>query len=322
MTAKPLVSVCVPTWNGEEVLGRALASVCSQTVEDIEILVGIDVGDDDSVRVAREWAARDSRIEVLCHSKRIGWTRNVNSLLARCGAPFFCLVFHDDTVAEDYLETLLVPLEEAREAASAYCCVEQITDSERIEDRGRSYTGRTADRLLARLLGDRKGSPLRALTRRAHAGGLRLPEASMLGFHAQQAYLLGLIAAGPSIYVDEIKYHRIHLREGGLTDRWRTLDPGTIRSDLAAVSTAMLELIEQRVPGGDSRRAVETAVADLLRVLLRRAELASGARAPVDFERVSAARCRPETIPPEWSAEALELRRQAARLEARIGAGE
>ena len=62
---QPLVSVVIPAWNAEKTLGRCLDSICSQTVQNIEIWVVDDGSTDGTWDILQQYAARDARIHPL-----------------------------------------------------------------------------------------------------------------------------------------------------------------------------------------------------------------------------------------------------------------
>ena len=48
---EPLVTVCIPTWQGQDFIGRALDCARHQTLMDIRILVSVDRCDDDTAAI-------------------------------------------------------------------------------------------------------------------------------------------------------------------------------------------------------------------------------------------------------------------------------
>lgn len=59
------MSVIIPVYNGAEVLGRCLDSVLIQTFGDYQVIIVDDGSTDGSLAVARDYAARDARFEVI-----------------------------------------------------------------------------------------------------------------------------------------------------------------------------------------------------------------------------------------------------------------
>ncbi len=63
----PKVSVIIPVYNVEAYLRQCLDSVVGQTLHDIEIICVDDGSTDGSAGILREYAAKDSRVQVLLH---------------------------------------------------------------------------------------------------------------------------------------------------------------------------------------------------------------------------------------------------------------
>ena len=100
----PLVSVIVPAFNCEKYIGDALASLASQTVSDIEIIVVDDGSTDDTAIVADEFASRDSRIRVIRREVASGkpaCARNDGLRVAR--GEYIALLDADDIATPDRL---------------------------------------------------------------------------------------------------------------------------------------------------------------------------------------------------------------------------
>lgn len=59
------VSVIVPVYNAEKFLNRAIESLLRQTLEDIEIILVDDGGEDNCPQICDDYAKRDNRIIVI-----------------------------------------------------------------------------------------------------------------------------------------------------------------------------------------------------------------------------------------------------------------
>ncbi|MCX4735506.1 glycosyltransferase [Streptomyces sp. NBC_01363] len=82
-----LVSIVVPAFNASATLGRALRSALAQTHRNIEVIVVDDASGDGTLGVAREFAARDSRVRITerpQNSGGVGAPRN-NGIMAAAG---------------------------------------------------------------------------------------------------------------------------------------------------------------------------------------------------------------------------------------------
>ena len=61
----PLVSVIVPVYNARNSVARCLESICSQTYQELEIIVLNDGSTDDSLTICNQFCAKDPRVTVV-----------------------------------------------------------------------------------------------------------------------------------------------------------------------------------------------------------------------------------------------------------------
>lgn len=59
--ASPFISIIIPTYNVEKYISRAIKSCINQTLNNIEILIIDDCGNDKSIDIAKDYANKDSR---------------------------------------------------------------------------------------------------------------------------------------------------------------------------------------------------------------------------------------------------------------------
>ncbi len=234
------ITICIPTWKSEAFIQQTLQDAQAQDYPALKILVSVDKCDDRTAELCCRQADMDDRIRVFEQPCQLGWTRNSNFLLDQVTSDFYAIYFHDDRVERTWISTLCKALQERPEAMSAYCCVRQ----NEAHDVGEEHAGDVFERLMRRAVGTKKGSPLRALTRRSERAP-RFPEVSRYGYHAQQAYLVELLAMGPLIYVSDTLYRRWNDRGGGVTDSWKTLAPALISLDIRRVAMAIEATVDQ-----------------------------------------------------------------------------
>ena len=96
-TGQPLVSVCVPVYNGATYLREAMASVIDQSYTRIEIIVIDDMSTDDSWGIVNSFA--DSRIVAVRNARNLGPEANFNKLLAVATGDYVKLFAQDDVLA-------------------------------------------------------------------------------------------------------------------------------------------------------------------------------------------------------------------------------
>ena len=104
----PLVSVCIPTYNGAAFLEQTLASVAAQTFEEFEVLIVDDGSSDETIAIAERFAATDERARVIRNAQRAGSSAaNANRCLEYARGEWIKLLFQDDLMAPACLAGML-----------------------------------------------------------------------------------------------------------------------------------------------------------------------------------------------------------------------
>jgi succinoglycan biosynthesis protein ExoO len=106
-TAVPAVSVLIPVYNGGQWLAAAIESVLSQTLSNLEVLVVDDASEDDTVRIAEEFARRDPRVRLLRQHCNRGQAAARNLALASARGEWVAPVDADDEILPDRLRVLV-----------------------------------------------------------------------------------------------------------------------------------------------------------------------------------------------------------------------
>ncbi len=122
------VSIIVPVYNVEAYLHKCVDSILRQTLEDIEILL-VDDGSTDSCRdICDEYAALDSRVNVI-HKVNGGLSDARNAGLDAAGGQYIGFVDGDDCVEPEMFEALYRACEENKTRIAACDYLSQVTDS-------------------------------------------------------------------------------------------------------------------------------------------------------------------------------------------------
>ena len=118
-----MISIIVPIYNAERYLAACLDSLLSQSEKELQILLVDDGSTDGSLAIAKEYAAKDARIEVF-HQSNAGQSAARNVGLQHAKGEFIAFVDADDKIAEDWCERHLEAIEGADYIQSGYLRVE------------------------------------------------------------------------------------------------------------------------------------------------------------------------------------------------------
>ncbi|CAH1202360.1 putative glycosyl transferase [Candidatus Nitrotoga sp. BS] len=115
----PLISICIPTYNGARYLEACLNSVLNQTYKDIEILVVDDGSTDTTFEILERYAASDQRIRLVRNEHNLGLVGNWNHCIELAQGEWIKFVFQDDLISQTCLERLIA---ESKKGCSFIAC--------------------------------------------------------------------------------------------------------------------------------------------------------------------------------------------------------
>jgi hypothetical protein len=124
----------MPTYNGEAVLPRALASIDTQNDSTIDI-IAIDDGSTDSTQSVLKDFAKNHRALIIVRSHTGNWVANTNYALSRAQGMWVCFLHQDDGWLPGRLERL-------RQASSRYSEAEWLLHPSYYVDRHGRRLGR------------------------------------------------------------------------------------------------------------------------------------------------------------------------------------
>jgi glycosyltransferase involved in cell wall biosynthesis len=99
----PLVSVCMPVYNGERFVAGAIESILSQTLEEFEFLILDDGSTDGSLGIMRRYAERDARIRVISRANT-GIVGALNEMIGEARGELIARMDADDVSRPDRFE--------------------------------------------------------------------------------------------------------------------------------------------------------------------------------------------------------------------------
>ncbi|OHV81844.1 glycosyltransferase [Ensifer sp. LCM 4579] len=93
------VDVVVPCYNYGRFLGDCVGSILTQKGVDLRVLIIDNASKDDSVAIAKNLAAQDSRVEILTHATNQGATFSYNEGIDWGSSEYFLILDADDALA-------------------------------------------------------------------------------------------------------------------------------------------------------------------------------------------------------------------------------
>ena len=113
-SSQPLVSIVTPVYNGAEYLSECIESVLAQTYQNWEYTIVNNRSTDDSMEIARRYAARDGRIRIYDNERFLQVIANHNVALRQISpASKYCkFVFADDWIFRECIERMVAVAEE------------------------------------------------------------------------------------------------------------------------------------------------------------------------------------------------------------------
>ena len=114
---KPLVSVCIPSYNNADYIADTIQCILTQTLKDLELIICDDHSKDRTVDVIKNF--KDDRIHLFINEKNLGMSGNWNECLRHCNGKYIKLICADDMLAPTALEKEVGALEKNPTAVMA-----------------------------------------------------------------------------------------------------------------------------------------------------------------------------------------------------------
>lgn len=104
---QPLVSICIPTYNGEKFIASAIESAQNQTYQNIEIIITDDNSSDNTLNICNRYAARDERIKIFSNANTLGLQKNWQQSITNASSNWIKYLFQDDILLETCVERMI-----------------------------------------------------------------------------------------------------------------------------------------------------------------------------------------------------------------------
>jgi glycosyltransferase involved in cell wall biosynthesis len=120
MENTPRVSIGMPVYNAEALIGQALDRLLMQTFSDFELIISDNASTDGTWAICEAYARKDSRIRLYRNEYNRGSTYNFNHVLELSQGEYFMWAAHDDRWEPEFLEKCVDGLDTHLEAVLAF----------------------------------------------------------------------------------------------------------------------------------------------------------------------------------------------------------
>ncbi|AJM91268.1 glycosyltransferase family 2 protein [Nitrosopumilus piranensis] len=106
-----MLSIGLPVYNGEKSIEKSINSLLNQTFTDFELIISDNASNDNTEKICREYAKKDSRIKYYRQDKNIGPLKNFSYVLENATSQYFMWAADDDLWEDSFIEKNIQVLE-------------------------------------------------------------------------------------------------------------------------------------------------------------------------------------------------------------------
>ncbi|WP_063847379.1 glycosyltransferase [Limnoraphis robusta] len=131
----PLVSVCIPTYNGERFIAEAISSILSQTYSPLELIISDDASLDKTVEIAQKYKEITSIPISLFSHEPLGLAENCNFAISQARGKYVKFLFQDDLLSPNCIAEMVQLAEQDKDIGFVFsprqiCFVDQIAETD------------------------------------------------------------------------------------------------------------------------------------------------------------------------------------------------
>lgn len=121
MKIRPLVSICIPTFNGAQFITEAMDSAIVQTYPNLEIIVSDDASLDTTLQIIESYKSKTSVSISIFHHKPNGIGANWNHCIQQANGVYIKFLFQDDVLKPDCIQEMVKVLDEDKSIGLVTC---------------------------------------------------------------------------------------------------------------------------------------------------------------------------------------------------------
>ncbi len=104
---QPLISICIPTYNGSAFIGEALDSAISQSYTNLEIIISDDASKDDTLKVIETYHSKTDIPIYIYHHQPNGIGANWNNTIKYANGEYIKFLFQDDVLNPNCIKEMV-----------------------------------------------------------------------------------------------------------------------------------------------------------------------------------------------------------------------
>ncbi len=127
-----LVSIILPTYNGEKYIRQSIDSCIKQTYTDIELIIVNDCSTDHTLQIIKEYAALDSRIRIVDNAVNKKLPQSLNAGFEMARGDYFTWTSDDNYYADNAIEELVKAITASKDIDLVYSNYMTIDDEGKV----------------------------------------------------------------------------------------------------------------------------------------------------------------------------------------------
>jgi len=128
--SNPLVSICIPTYNGESFIGEAMESAINQTYRPLEIIVSDDASSDTTLEIIKSFIPKTDIPIRISHHNPSGIGANWNNSVKKSSGEYIKFLFQDDLLKPDCIQSMIKLATEDEDIGIVFSQRELIVDGD------------------------------------------------------------------------------------------------------------------------------------------------------------------------------------------------
>jgi glycosyltransferase involved in cell wall biosynthesis len=103
----PIISICIPTFNGESTIKKVLDTIYPQLTSDCEVVISDDVSTDDTLLIVKQFQQKCSLIKVFQNAKNLGMDGNFHKVTKLATGKYVWFCGQDDLLGNGVIKQAL-----------------------------------------------------------------------------------------------------------------------------------------------------------------------------------------------------------------------